>query len=389
MSELDSIKKHVEHLSVTIGPRGSTKSGEIKAADYIEKVYRDFGLDPIIEPFTSAKSAWYPYALASGLVLLSEILYLFGYGYLSIILSIFALVSLVLELMFKSNPFRWILPTEESQNVSVRLEPTEEIKEKLVLIGHMDTHRTPIIYKSQRWIKGFSYLTTITFVSAIIILSIYILDFFIDTILLPLLSFAFSMPVLILYGIALSADRTEYTNGANDNATGTAMVIGLVERILKNPLQHTEVWGVNSGCEEVGAYGAADWVKHHIPEVQGGIYITLDNLGGKGCGPCFISKETLIFPFESDKNLLELANRIAEENPDLGAYSRQMRGAYTDGAIGAIGGLRCLTFVNYTPDGVIPDWHQLSDVYENVDWDTVQRTQEFVWKLIQMIDRKA
>ena len=63
MSELDSIKKHVEYLSVTIGPRGSTKSGEIKAADYIEKVYRDLGLNPIVEPFTSAKSAWYHFAI--------------------------------------------------------------------------------------------------------------------------------------------------------------------------------------------------------------------------------------------------------------------------------------------------------------------------------------
>ncbi len=63
-----------------------------------------------------------------------------------------------------------------------------------------------------------------------------------------------------------------------------------------------------------------------------------------------------------------------------------MRGAYTDGAIGIKAGLRCLTFVGYRRDGVIPNWHQPSDIFENVDWDVVKRTEEFVWLLIEALD---
>ncbi|MFX1485224.1 MAG: hypothetical protein ACFFCP_18745, partial [Promethearchaeota archaeon] len=66
MSEIESIKKHVEHLSVVIGPRGSTTSGEKQAAEYAEQVYKNLGLNPLSESFRSAKSAWYPFALASG-----------------------------------------------------------------------------------------------------------------------------------------------------------------------------------------------------------------------------------------------------------------------------------------------------------------------------------
>ena len=64
-----------------------------------------------------------------------------------------------------------------------------------------------------------------------------------------------------------------------------------------------------------------------------------------------------------------------------------MKGAYTDSAIGIKAGLRCLTFVNYRQDGPIPDWHQPTDVIENVDWDVVQRTEAFVWLLMQSIDQ--
>ena len=126
MSEIQSIKEHVRYLSVTIGPRGSTTPGEKQAAEYAEQVYRKLGLSPLVEPFQSAKSAWLPFALGSGLVIVGEVSFLLGgfYGLLlAFWLTVFALSSLVLELMFKQNPFRWILPKGESQNVSVKISP--------------------------------------------------------------------------------------------------------------------------------------------------------------------------------------------------------------------------------------------------------------------------
>ena len=389
MSEIESIRTHVKHLSVTIGPRGSATHDEKKAAEYIEHVYRNLGLSPIVESFKSAKSAWLPFALGAGLVLLGETLYFVGgfYGLLlAILISLTALVSLVLELTFKSNLYRWVLPKGESQNVSVKVPSTGPPRETVILIGHMDTHRMPIAYRSPRWVAFFRTLTTTTFGSVILLLVLYIIDFFLDFFLIQILTLVFSVPVIILFFMAASADTTGYTPGANDNASGTAIVIGLVERALKSGLQNTDLWAINSGCEEVGAYGAQDWVKQHINEVEGAIFLTIDNVGGKGTDPCYLTKETLIFPYESDPALLELAESVAGENPELKVRPHEMRAAYTEGAIGINAGLRCLTFVNYTPNGMIPDWHQPSDTFENVDWDVVQRTEEFLWKLIQQID---
>ncbi len=53
MSAMD----HVRYLAETIGPRGSTTPQEAQAAQYAADVLRRLGLEPTVEPFTSAKSA--------------------------------------------------------------------------------------------------------------------------------------------------------------------------------------------------------------------------------------------------------------------------------------------------------------------------------------------
>lgn len=392
MSTIDAIKEHVRQLSVVIGPRGSTTEEERKAADYAESVYREIGLSPLREHFTSAKSAWYPFALGTLLMLLAETVYWFFEfigAVLASIIAVIALPSLILELSFRPNPFRWILPKGQSQNVSAAIEPTGEVKQVIVLVGHIDTHRMPISHRSLRWLSFFKRLTTTTFLSGVLMLVLFILSLFFDWVLLRMLTLLFAIPILLLFLMAVSADRTSFSSGANDNASGAAIVMGLAARLAEAPLNHTKVWAVNCGCEEVGSYGAAAWVDSHIDELDGAIYLTLDNVGGTEAGPCYLTKETLIIPFASDIDLVRLADQVSRDNHTLGAYSTEMRGAYTDGAIGIKAGLRCLTFVGYRRDGVIPNWHQPSDIFENVDWDVVKRTEEFVWLLIEALDGTA
>jgi hypothetical protein len=392
LSVIDSIKNHVHHLSVEIGPRGSTTPEEKRAATYAEEVYKGLGLTPITEEFTSAKSAWSPFTLSTFLVLSSELIFLYGGvfgGPIASLITGIVLVSLILELSFKTNPLRWILPKGQSQNVSAVIEPSSAVKQNIVIVGHLDTHRTPISHRSSRWFSIFNRLTTLTFISAILMLVLFLIRIIFFFELTVYLTFILSIPVLVLFLMAFTADFTPYSFGANDNASGAATTMGLAERLTKEPLENSRVWAVNVGCEEVGAYGSAAWLDSHLDEIGDAIYLTLDNIGGSGAGPCYLTKETLIFPFKYDPDLIALADRLAAENPELKAYPGEQNAAYTDGAIGISAGLTCLTFVGYTPEGVIPNWHKLSDVFENVDWDVLERTLEFVWLLIRAIDERA
>ena len=47
---------HIRALAVDIGPRGSTREGERKGAEYAQAQFEKFGLKPVWESFKSARS---------------------------------------------------------------------------------------------------------------------------------------------------------------------------------------------------------------------------------------------------------------------------------------------------------------------------------------------
>jgi len=384
---------HVHHLAQTIGPRGSTTPQEAEAARYAARVLQEAGLEPVTEPFSSARSAWYPYALFAGLVLVGELLFWIGglWGALAALaLTLLALASVLLELAFRPNPLRWILPKGRSQNVWARIPPTtSEAREQVVLLGHLDTHRTPLAFSSPGWLKLFNSLVPVGLVSAVLLVVLFIVGA-VDPggLWWRLLSLPPALVVLLILLITLQADLTPYTAGANDNATGAGVVLSLAQRLAREPLAHTTVWAVLSGCEEVGCYGAEALARAHRDELGPAAWITLDTVGGVGAGPAYLTSETFLLPVRSDPGLLALADRIAADHSELDAYAHAFKGAFTEGAVGGKYGFRVLTLVNHRRDGVLPEWHRITDVVENVDPDVVARTETFVWALLREMDQR-
>jgi len=70
---------------------------------------------------------------------------------LSGLICLGTLVSELFELGFKDNFLRRMAPDGASQNVHAVVEPAGEHRQDLVLIGHIDTQRTPLIFRTPRW----------------------------------------------------------------------------------------------------------------------------------------------------------------------------------------------------------------------------------------------
>jgi hypothetical protein len=387
-----SVTDYIQHLSVRIGPRGSTTAKETEAAQYAANALLVAGLAPTIEPFASARSAWYPYALFCALALVGELLFWFAGGWGAagaLIVTVIALVSVLLELAFRPNPLRWLLPTGLSQNTWVRVAPSDEVRERVVLLGHLDSHRTPVVFSSDRWLKVFGLLVPGALVCSVILAFVFGIGTFALTPTLRWISLPFALVLFLVLGVTLQADLTPYTAGANDNASGAAVVLDLAVRLKAHPLTHTAVWAVLSGCEEVGCYGAAAFAQGHKWELGRPAWIAVDSVGGSGAGPAYLTQETFLLTSRSDPELLELAERVATRHPEFDAYAHSFKGAYTEGAIGAKHGFRVLTLVGHRRDGVLPEWHRPTDVIENVDAGTVKRTELFLWELLQELDREA
>ncbi len=384
--------EHVRYLAENIGPRGSTTSKEAEAARYAFEVLRREGLNPVIEPFRSARSAWHPYALFSFLALISEFLFLTAGKWgavLAFLLSALAMVSVLLELAFRPNLIRFILPKGQSQNVVARIAPKGESREKVVLMAHLDTHRTPFVFSSVRWLKLFTILVPLGLTSAVALTGLFLAGAVFPFLSLKLASIPLALVILGIFLITLQADFTPYSPGANDNASGAGVVLSIAAKLAQSPLENTEVWAVLSGCEEVGCYGAEAFARAHKRELGKAIWLVIDSVGGKEAGPVYITRETFLLTSRSDRELLAIAEKVASAHPELGAYSKSFRGAYTEGAIGAKHGFRVLTLVGLRRDGFLPGWHRPTDKLENLDPKVVEKTEQFVWELLKEIDVRA
>ncbi len=407
MASLD----HIRALSEVIGPRGSATAEEAKAADYVVEQLANLGLSPERQTFLSATSAYRPYALATGMALLSVFLFWqpqpVGAAAAALITAV-ALASLLLEMQFRPNLLRWLLPIEQSQNVSAvipcrqpRLQtasdedapmgaiaPRADCPATVVITAHLDTHRTPLLFRAPFWLRVFGWLMPAGLGSMVALLALFVIGIFIPASALRLIALAPGLVAFVLFALMIQADLTPYTKGANDNASGVAAALWLAERLTASPLQHTQVYLVFTGCEEVGGYGADAWFSANRPALNGAFHITLDQIAGAGAQPVVVRAERFLIPAHSDPGLLALAEQIIREHPEWNARLVSLNAGYGELSMGVKHGLRAIAFGAIAPDGASPRWHQPSDTLAAIDEATLARVQEMVWALLREIDRQ-
>jgi hypothetical protein len=380
---------HIRALSVDIGPRGPTREGERQGALYAQAQFKKLGLTATLETFQSARSIFHPHLLASCLMLVAFIIFPLG-GKTTIVLaellSIFVLVCELLELGFVNNPFRMIVPKGQSQNVFAIIPPKGDHRRDLVLVGHLDSQRTPIIFSTRRWVKIYDRFTMVVFVTFIWQIIIYGLAVFID---LPWAWYA-SIPTAIcsvlLAIMCLHAEATPFTAGANDNASAVGMVLALAEEIISQPLEHTRVLAVCTGCEEVQHYGMIDFYKRHLSELKNPTALVFEMLG---CvSPAWLKKEGIIVPFKPDPHLVEIAESLAAEHPEWDAHPTYISGGNTEMADAARCKIPAITITGTTRDGESPYWHQLADTYDKMQPELMEKTWNLTLGMISRLDNE-
>lgn len=384
--------EHVRYLSETIGPRGSTRPAEKVAADYVAQILQETGYQPITETFMSARSSYSPFVIFAGLILAGEILFWTGTrwgSFIALMLVLFAVGSVLLELTFRSNPFRWLLPKGESQNVWTRIQPRDEPLEQVVLLGHLDSNRTPLLFSSDGWVRFLGIIVPLCLISAVVLMVLFGIGSITPKLLWQYLSLPFVLVIAVLFILMLQADTSPFSPGANDNATAVAAVLGVAEGLKDAPLEHTTVWTLFTGCEEVGCYGADAFVRAHSDELGCPAWIPLEILGGVGADPTYLTSETFLLAAHSDPALLAIADQVASQHPSLGAESLAWKSTYTEGAIGAKYGYRVLTLASFRRDGLLPEWHRPTDTIENVDVEVLNKCERFLWELLREIDHQA
>jgi Zn-dependent M28 family amino/carboxypeptidase len=229
-------------------------------------------------------------------------------------------------------------------------------------------------------------MTTLAVVAFILATLLYLLSVFIDVGMLRWLVLILIPVYLIVLALTWQPDTTPYTQGANDNGSGASIVLSLSEQLAHSPLKNIEVWTLCPGCEEVGSHGVQAFVKQHQSELPGLVAINIDNVGGKGAGVCYASVEGMVVPYKAAPELIGLAEKIKAERPDFNAYMKPFTAMHTDAMCFMVNKVPTLSFIGLRPDGVIPNWHQVTDTFDQVDATVVEQTEEFVLELLRRLD---
>jgi len=389
--------RHVEHFANVIGPRGSCTPQERAAHDYCQATLEGLGYAVRRDEFRSVTSGWRPFALALGLMLLAVLLFVglgrgpnaqMG-GLAAAALGLVVVGAFFLNTLHRANPLLWLLPVAPSQNVWAVAEPRGEARRTVVVTGHVDTARHALAMQSPLLWQVFQVLTLLTGLALVVLVGLFVWGIFTPDA-LPR-SLALYVSIVLVAGLVFTfqPDLTPFVVGANDNATGAGAVLALAERLKAEPLEHTQVYLVNTGCEEVGCTGLADWIDRHAGgEAAGASYLVLDNIGGQGSLVNYVLDETVLVPFRADAGLVAVAEQVAREQPDLGAQPFHYRGLFSELSIASVHGQKALGLLNFDPRTKMPpNFHTARDTMSNIDPLLLARSEQFAWAILQKLDQ--
>ncbi|NQU09033.1 MAG: M28 family peptidase [Candidatus Abyssubacteria bacterium] len=381
---------HIRVLCAEIGPRGPTTEAEARAAAYAAAKLEEAGAREVcVEPFRSVPSLWWAMEIALASALLSTGVYYWAGGRLwgwAALLCALALYFMVAEISFWKLSLSNFLPKRVSQNVFGKVPPKGEPRKKLVVIGHLDTNRTPVLF--HRRLVRFLPAVLMTIFACVILKA---LTFFIgevtgaQTAALKV-SLVLDVPLVLTLAAFLHGDlKSPFTEGANDNATGAAVALSLAELFAGEPLEQTEYWALCTGCEEATLSGIRAFLDKHGEELRDAFFVDLEVLG---IGELrYITYEGMLKKYYSNPGLVRAASDAARAVGGGKIVGMPLKSGYTETAIVVKRGFKGVTIMAF-PEGAddIPHWHQTSDRIANIQPETVDKAFHYVAALARELD---
>jgi hypothetical protein len=390
--DLQRLQEHIRHLAVEIGGRGSCTGKEQRAAEYAAEQMKAIGLQMVrLEAFPGMPSTYRPYALAFGVALLGILLSWVGDGreWMALAASLNGLGAwgMLMETDFAPNWTRRLVPKRPSHNAVGVIPAAIQPRRRLVISAHLDSHRTPVFYSSPSWRRSFGLLVSLAFLSMAAGGAFLALGALLGATWVRWLSLPAAAVQVAALALCLQADRTPFSPGANDNASGVGVVLELGRRLVREPLPLTEVWLVFTGCEETDASGMAAFLDAHARNLgDEAIYLVLDE---PGLGRLqYLTADGLVIKRSTHPRALELARRATAALPEL-SVSPQVGIAYTDATVVTKRKLVALS-IGCLPEaqaGQVSHWHQMSDTPEHIDPRSLGDSIAFAWQVVREVDK--
>jgi Zn-dependent M28 family amino/carboxypeptidase len=180
--------------------------------------------------------------------------------------------------------------------------------------------------------------------------------------------------------------RCSITPGANDNASGVAVLLSLADSLVAHPLApDTDVWLVATGCEEAGTVGMLRFLQQHGSELPKATttFINIDNVGAGNI--TFTTAEGILLPLKTDPVLNEAAIAFAQNYPEYNVKGHGYHALTTDALIPLSKRRRAISIMAFDARGRLPNWHWHTDTIDNIDPETIIIARDLVAYVIRSI----
>lgn len=386
---VQDLMEYVRHLSVDIGPRRPTSRAERRASNAIHQTIRQInsGWEVTNQPFRSINGFWWrlaPLAMLTGLSLIvglrrSRQAQIFG-GLLSVGLSVMSRDA------FLARPAVWEtwLPHGESENMIVRIPPRRSVLRRVVFIAHVDSgvHRLTTDPRIARQLpRTLGGITLLGLVGGVLTM-------------LSGRSQRWRALRTLIAGAAMGSAALSIIDemgpdvaGANGNASGVAVLLGLAQALNTHPLESTEVILAFTGSATAISTGADILATACGQPWKDALWVVVANVGAGEL--CWVTRHG-VSPYAyyyPDEDAVKIMARAAEARPDLGMMGKTML-TVDEVSILRDRDLRAVALMGYDRvSGLIPHWRQNSDTIHAVDPAVVERAANACWTVTQVMDQ--
>jgi hypothetical protein len=371
--------------------RPTASRGERRAAEWLLAKLRDHGARGEIELDKAHGTFWWPLGLAAGGTVVAGLATLRGHRLLGGVLAAGLCAAALDDLPPGERRFRRLLPQKTATTVVTEMGPADA-ERTVVLVAHHDAAHSGLIYHPaipELVLGRAPWLLERSDTSP------------------PLMAPAVAIPALIGAG-ALSGNRAivktgmalgavsaalladigsrETVTGANDNATGVALLVAMARALAERPTENVRVMLVSTS-EEALCEGMQAFARRHFAELprESTFFLSVDTLGSPHL--LVLRGEGMIRMREYPARSLELLDGLAGElGIDLFPNLR-LRNA-TDGIFPLAAGYECASLCSCTDLKQPANYHWPSDVPENVDYGTVAEAVRLTESLVRRLDER-
>ena len=401
-----SLMRHVRFLAQIIGPRPAGHLAEAQARDYIRRILVEAGIMEMESlPFQTWDTWMYSMAAPLALSLSGNFMGRLGRigKFLGGLTSLLGAYLLWQGGRYGRQPLGVLYPKWESANLVTRLAsptlarllpqtlltqaPQTTPSHKVVLVAHTDTNKHRPSYSPERK----SQLVPLAMLGSLLpVLNGLglLIDAFTEASLARLLHSLSGLGVASLLPVIYADDQGKHIDGANDNASAVACLLGLGAYLKQNPLQNTEVWLAFTGAEEVGCVGMHHLLDIYGAQLQDAWFIDFEMVGAKHIA--YVTEHSGLSVgggYMPDAESLAVAVEASRRHPELGIQGHPLMLLEEIGALRGRG-FRGLCLAGVGEDGWPANWRQSSDTVAHIQPEGLERAARFALAMLKVIDER-